>query len=92
VTFRAGRAGEVFESLRGPFNLEGKPLLADVHRPFGSPITDSRRTKVSDETRRAWLVAYLPRGVVAPEEARRELEELLRQAPVASLDLAAAVL
>jgi DNA/RNA-binding domain of Phe-tRNA-synthetase-like protein len=27
--FRAGRAGETYESLRGPFRLERKPLLVD---------------------------------------------------------------
>lgn len=83
VTLRAGRAGESYESLRGPFNLEGKPLLADPEGPFGTPITDSQRVKVTDGTRRAWLVAYLPEGVVTPGEARRELEALLAEAPVA---------
>ncbi|HEV7518077.1 MAG TPA: phenylalanine--tRNA ligase beta subunit-related protein, partial [Thermoanaerobaculia bacterium] len=30
VVLRAGRAGEAFDSLRGPFQLKGKPLLADA--------------------------------------------------------------
>jgi DNA/RNA-binding domain of Phe-tRNA-synthetase-like protein len=89
VTLRPGREGEAFESLRGPFNLEGKPLLTDVQGPFGTPITDSQRVKVRDETRRAWLVAYLPRGVVRPEEAARTLDSLLAEAPVAVLELTA---
>lgn len=83
VTLRAGRAGESYESLRGPFNLEGKPLLADAEGPFGTPITDSQRVKVTDGTRRAWMVAYLPEGVVAPGTARETLERLLAAAPVA---------
>jgi len=83
VTLRAGRAGEGYESLRGPFNLEGKPLLADSEGPFGTPITDSQRVKVTDGTRRAWLVAYLPAGVVTPEAVRQELQALLAEAPVA---------
>lgn len=86
VTLRAGRTGESYESLRGPFNLEGKPLLADPEGPFGTPITDSQRVKVTDVTRRAWLVAYLPAGVVTPEAARRELEALLAEAPAANLE------
>ncbi|HSN89181.1 MAG TPA: phenylalanine--tRNA ligase beta subunit-related protein [Thermoanaerobaculia bacterium] len=86
VTLRAGLPGESYESLRGPFNLEGKPLLADSQGPFGTPITDSQRVKVTDGTRRAWLVAYLPAGVVTPEAVRQELEALLAEAPVAKIE------
>src|SRR6185436_6331248 len=43
VTLRRGEAGERMDSLRGPFDLEGKPLLADGAGPFGTPITDSHR-------------------------------------------------
>ncbi|HSF43987.1 MAG TPA: phenylalanine--tRNA ligase beta subunit-related protein [Thermoanaerobaculia bacterium] len=86
VTLRAGLPGESYESLRGPFNLEGKPLLADSQGPFGTPITDSQRVKVTDGTRRAWLVAYLPAGVVTPESVRQELEALLAEAPVAKIE------
>jgi DNA/RNA-binding domain of Phe-tRNA-synthetase-like protein len=83
VALRAGRPGEAYDSLRGPFDLAGKPLLADPAGPFGTPITDSQRVKVQDGTRRAWLVAYLPQGVVDPTEAHRRLTELVAQAPVA---------
>ncbi len=80
VVLRAGRAGESYESLRGPFNLEGKPLLADAEGPFGTPITDSQRVKVREGDRRAWMVAYLPRGVVTPEAGRSALDDLLAAA------------
>ncbi|MFL6197391.1 MAG: B3/4 domain-containing protein [Thermoanaerobaculia bacterium] len=83
VALRAGRGGESYESLRGPFNLEGRPLLADAEGPFGTPITDSQRVKVTEGVERAWIVAYLPAGVVRAEEARRVLDDLLAQAPVA---------
>jgi DNA/RNA-binding domain of Phe-tRNA-synthetase-like protein len=85
VTLRAGREGEAFDSLRGPFGLAGKPLLADAGGPFSTPITDSERVKVRDVTRAAWMVTYLPAGVVTAEAARRRLEELLAAAPVARL-------
>ncbi|HVR96595.1 MAG TPA: phenylalanine--tRNA ligase beta subunit-related protein [Thermoanaerobaculia bacterium] len=85
LTLRSGREGEAFDSLRGPFNLEGKPLLADAEGPFGTPITDSQRVKVRDETRGAWLVAYLPQGVVRPEEVEKTLASLLGEAPIASV-------
>jgi DNA/RNA-binding domain of Phe-tRNA-synthetase-like protein len=85
VVLRAGRAGESYESLRGPFNLEGKPLLADAEGPFGTPITDSQRVKVTGDTRGAWMVAYLPAGVVAPEAAAKALDDLLTGAAVATV-------
>jgi DNA/RNA-binding domain of Phe-tRNA-synthetase-like protein len=83
--FRAGEAGESYESLRGPFRLEGKPLLLDSQGPCDAPITGSERVKLTESTGRATLVAYLPRGVVAPGSALEELEALLRAAPVATL-------
>lgn len=90
ITLRAGRAGEAYESLRGPFNLESKPIVADTEGPFDTPITGSQRVKVGAATRRAWLVAYLPRGVVWPEEAERALRDLVARAPVATVDSASA--
>jgi len=83
LILRAGRPGETYESLRGPFNLEGKPLLADAAGPFSTPITDSQRGKVNERTTRAWLAIYLPAGVVEPTKARARLDELLAKAPVA---------
>jgi len=83
LTLRAGRAGEAFTSLRGPLSLEGKPLLEDAEGPFGTPITDSERGKILPETDRAWMVAYLPTGVVGEAEAASALRRLLDAAPVA---------
>lgn len=86
VVLRAGRTGESYESLRGPFNLEGKPLLADGEGPFGTPITDSQRVKMNEGDRRAWMVAYLPRGEESVEKAVKVLEGLLAGAPVAHIE------
>jgi len=86
VTLRAGRPGESYESLRGPFNLEGKPLLADAAGPFSTPITDSQRGKVTEDTARAWMVAYLPAGVVTPAAVLDKIRELLHKAPVARIE------
>lgn len=85
LVLRAGREGESFESLRGPLGLAGKPLLVDASGPFGTPITDSVRAKVRPETADVWLVAYLPRGVVAPETALGRLHELAAEAGVAAI-------
>ena len=34
LVFRSGNEGESYESLRGPFNAEAKPLLADELGPI----------------------------------------------------------
>ncbi len=82
LVLRAGAPGETFESLRGPFSLEGKPLLADANGPLGTPITDSVRVKIQPDTARAWLVAYLPKDVVFAGEAERILRELAARSGV----------
>jgi DNA/RNA-binding domain of Phe-tRNA-synthetase-like protein len=88
---RSGQAGESYESLRGPFNLEGKPLLVDALGPCDAPITGSQRVKVAADTERATLVAYLPREVLSWERALERLEGLLEEAPVARIHAAGGV-
>ncbi len=83
VTLRAGLAGEVLDSMRGPLDLAGKPLLADATGPFGTPITDAHRVKVLPETTAGWLVCYLPAGIVSPADVERRLDEILGEAPLA---------
>lgn len=74
---RAGGEGEAYESLRGPFKLQGRPLLVDALGPCDTPITGNVRVKVEEGTRRAWLVAYLPAEVVGVDEAAALLSELV---------------
>jgi DNA/RNA-binding domain of Phe-tRNA-synthetase-like protein len=81
--FRVGRAGESMDSLRGPFGVEGKPLLADVRGPFGTPITDSERVMVRTDTRRVWLMAYLPEEGAIEGDPAEVIAGLLATAPVA---------
>jgi DNA/RNA-binding domain of Phe-tRNA-synthetase-like protein len=81
-TFRAGRPGEAYESLRGPFNLDGKPLLVDAEGPCDTPITGGVRVKVREDSSRVWLVAYMPAGAVPFETAAATLADLVRRAPV----------
>ncbi len=82
LVFRAGVAGEKYESLRGPFNLENKPLLVDETGPVDAPITGSTRVMVEPATSQAWMVAYLPVGVVTGDDAQRTLGALARDAGV----------
>ncbi len=78
--FRSGQEGESYESLKGPFRLEGKPLLLDARGPCDAPITGSERVKVREETRRATLVVYLPRGVAGAADVEETLARLLSKA------------
>ena len=69
---------ESYESFKGPFRLEGKPLLLDALGPCDAPITGSERVKVQPDTNRATLVAYLPQGVVSQGDAAAALDAILR--------------
>jgi hypothetical protein len=77
--------------LRGPFNLEGKPLLVDALGPLDAPITGSERVKITSETEKAWLVAYLPALSISAEHAQETLFHLLKAAPVVHAHRTAAV-
>jgi len=83
VTLRGGVSGEVLDSMRGPLDLAGKPLLADADGPFGMPISDSHPVKLLTDTTSGWLVAYRPAGTVTEEEAEAALDAILAEAPVA---------
>src|SRR5262249_785194 len=57
VVFRAGAAGESYQGIgRGDLNLEGLPVFSDATGPFGSPTSDSERTKITLQSRRIALV------------------------------------
>lgn len=69
VTFRLGKSGETYNGLNGrEISCEEKPLLADDTGPFGSPIVDSERTKVTGDSTRLLHVVYLYPGY--PEDQR----------------------
>lgn len=76
LTWRSGVEGESYESLRGPFNLEGKPVLFDPEGPLDTPITGNVRVKVEADTKKAWLVAYMPAAELSHETAGKTLDRL----------------
>jgi len=81
VRLRRGLPGERMESLRGDFDLAGKPLLEDERGPFGTPITDSERVAVGPQTERGWMVVYLP----AAHLAASDVDALLAVRPLSSI-------
>ena len=76
LVWRSGVEGESYESLRGPFNLEGKPVLFDPNGPLDTPITGNVRVKVEADTKTAWLVAYMPASELDIETAGKTLDRL----------------
>ncbi len=59
LVLRKGGAGETSEAIgRGPFNLEGLPVLADAQGPFGSPTSDSERSMITLDAEAVLMVLY----------------------------------
>lgn len=71
IAFRHGSAGESYERVgKEMWHLEGRPTLADADGPFGSPISDSIRTMITESATEVLVVIY------APVSARdRDLEQ-----------------
>ncbi|HKN00923.1 MAG TPA: phenylalanine--tRNA ligase beta subunit-related protein [Candidatus Binataceae bacterium] len=82
IVFRHGAAGERYERVgKEMWHLEGRPVLADAEGPFGSPISDSTRSMITESTREALIVIYAPAGApdAALESATTKLAERLTQ-------------
>lgn len=61
VLVRKGGPGEGFHGLaRERIQVEGRPVLCDREGPFGSPAGDALRSRVTHQTRRAFVVLFLP--------------------------------
>src|SRR5271154_948486 len=61
VVLRHGLPGESYEGIgKKIWNLEGRPVLADPSGPFGSPISDSTRSMITDSAKNVMIVIYVP--------------------------------
>ena len=68
VTWRVGRPGETYTGIgRDELNLAHFPLLVDQEGPFGSPISDSMRTRVTEDCKRILWIAFAPPGTNIPQ-------------------------
>jgi len=68
VVFRAGLDGETYQGIgKQTWHLAGRPVLADDHGAFGSPISDSTRTMVTESAREIFGAIYAPAS--APNDA-----------------------
>ncbi len=67
ITWRIGLEGEFYESIgRDRLNLMSFPLLADTEGPFGSLVSDSMRTRVTEQCTRILWVTFAPPGADIP--------------------------
>jgi DNA/RNA-binding domain of Phe-tRNA-synthetase-like protein len=67
IHWRIGRDGESYEGIgRDKLNLAHFPLLVDQQGPFGSPISDSMRTRVTEECTRILWITFAPPGTNIP--------------------------
>jgi len=61
VTLREGAAGETYEGIgKRTWHLAGRPVLADAEGPFGSPISDSTRSMITESAQSVLVVIYAP--------------------------------
>src|SRR3984885_12084079 len=61
VVFREGLESETYEGIgKKTWHLAGRPVLADSGGAFGSPISDSTRTMVTEAARDILAVIYAP--------------------------------
>jgi DNA/RNA-binding domain of Phe-tRNA-synthetase-like protein len=88
VALRLGTAGERYEGIgKRVWHLEARPVLADAEGPFGSPISDSTRTMITESTHEILAVIYAPASATDPSIATalaRLRERLLRFAGAAA--------
>src|SRR5438094_3801513 len=68
VTWRIGRLVETYTGIgRDELNLAHFPLLVDQEGPFGSPISDSMRTRVTNESTRILWITFAPPHTAIPQ-------------------------
>jgi DNA/RNA-binding domain of Phe-tRNA-synthetase-like protein len=87
IVFRRGTPGERYERVgKQIWHLADRPVLADSEGPFGSPISDSTRSMITQDTRSALVVIYAPGRASARslEDAVSRLATRLREFAQAS--------
>jgi DNA/RNA-binding domain of Phe-tRNA-synthetase-like protein len=67
IEWRIGKPGETYEGIgRDMLNLANFPLLSDAGGPFGSPISDSMRTRVVEECNHIIWITFSPPALEIP--------------------------
>ena len=75
VDIRMGDEDDIYEALNGEtISFEGRYVFVDDQGAFGSPMTDSKRTAVSESTQHAYLIIFAP--INFDEETLKENADL----------------
>jgi DNA/RNA-binding domain of Phe-tRNA-synthetase-like protein len=75
-----GQADDVYEAIgRGQLNIENLPVFRDELGPFGSPTSDSVRTRINDQTQEILLVFLDFESLPSLGQALDRSEELLKR-------------
>jgi DNA/RNA-binding domain of Phe-tRNA-synthetase-like protein len=80
IEVRLGKPGEQYDGIgRQVLRLEGRPVFSDDHGPFGSPVSDSTRTMVTESTQELLFIICAPESGCAStlEEALFRLAQRL---------------
>jgi DNA/RNA-binding domain of Phe-tRNA-synthetase-like protein len=62
VSIRLGTSDEIYHGIGREINIAGKLVSADSEGAFGSPIADSDRTKITEDTRDVLVLLYAPKS------------------------------
>lgn len=62
VSIRLGTSDEIYQGIGKEINIAGKLVSADSEGAFGSPIADSDRTKITEDTRDVLVLLYAPKS------------------------------
>jgi len=82
IELRHGASGERYEGIgKRVWHLEGRPVLADSAGPFGSPISDSTRSMITESAADILIVIYAPSSAAdaALEASMTRLAERVTQ-------------
>jgi len=82
IALRHGMGGETYEGIgKQTWHLEGRPVLADANGPFGSPISDSTRSMITEAAGHIFAVVYSPSQApdASLDAAMKRLAERLRE-------------
>jgi DNA/RNA-binding domain of Phe-tRNA-synthetase-like protein len=60
VSIRLGTSNDVYHGIGKEINVAGKLVSADSEGAFGSPVADSDRTKITEDTRDVLVLLYAP--------------------------------
>jgi DNA/RNA-binding domain of Phe-tRNA-synthetase-like protein len=78
IQIQIGSENSGYDGLNGRYmNMKGKLISEDAEGPFGSPIVDSKKTMITEKTKRAVQIVYLTPSM-DPSKAEKLLESMAK--------------